>query len=84
MAFRTCSFLFISGNGIAMRWDWCEANPLVSSYVGGLDYSFNQVEEGIKAAIKLGNTTSTLIHGDATNVPLPDDSIDMFFTDPPY
>ncbi|HLA05544.1 MAG TPA: hypothetical protein VJZ16_06150, partial [Syntrophales bacterium] len=32
---------FITGNAIAMRWDWAEENPLAPSYVGGLDYAFS-------------------------------------------
>ncbi|MBO8129693.1 MAG: DUF1156 domain-containing protein [Peptococcaceae bacterium] len=75
---------FITGNAIAMRWDWAEANPLVPTYVGGLDYALSQAEEGIKAAIKLGNQTATILQGNAIEVPLPDDSVDIFFTDPPY
>lgn len=75
---------FITGNAIAMRWDWAEANPLAQSYVGGLDYAFSQAEEGIAAAIHLGKVSATVLQGNATAVPLPDDAADMFFTDPPY
>jgi adenine-specific DNA methylase len=75
---------FITGNAIAMRWDWAEGNPLCPSYVGGLDYAFSQAEEGIAAAAHLGDNTATVLQGNATAVPLPDDSADLFFTDPPY
>jgi adenine-specific DNA methylase len=75
---------FITGNAIAMRWDWAEGNPLVPSYVGGLDYAFSQAEEGIAAAVHIGKSAATVLQGDATAVPLPDDAADLFFTDPPY
>ena len=75
---------FITGNAIAMRWDWAEGNPLVPSYVGGLDYAFSQAEEGIAAAVHLGKSAATVLQGNATAVPLPDDGADLFFTDPPY
>jgi len=75
---------FITGNAIAMRWDWAEGNPLAPSYVGGLDYAFSQAEEGIAAAVHLGKSPATVLQGNATAVPLPDDGADLFFTDPPY
>ncbi len=75
---------FITGNAIAMRWDWAEGNPLCPSYVGGLDYAFSQAEEGIAAAVHLGKSAATVLQGNATAAPLPDDAADLFFTDPPY
>ena len=75
---------FITGNAITMRWDWAEANPLVADYVGGLDFTFKQSEDALVSAIGLDNTTTTVTWADARRHPLPDDSADLFFTDPPY
>jgi putative DNA methylase len=75
---------FITGNAIAMRWDWAEANPLVSDYVGGLDFSFKQSADALASTIALDNTTTTVMRADAANYPLPDDAAEMFFSDPPY
>ncbi len=75
---------FITGNAIAMRWDYAEANPLTPHYAGGLEFAFTKAEESIAAAFKLGNQSATVLQGNATSVPLPDDSVDLFFTDPPY
>lgn len=75
---------FITGNAIAMRWDWAEANMLVPEYVGGLDYSFAQSAEALEGTIALANTTTTVMQANATKHPLPDDAADMFFSDPPY
>ncbi|BAU47455.1 DNA methylase [Sulfurifustis variabilis] len=75
---------FIAGNAIAMRWDWAEANPLVDTYAGGLDFSFKKSEEALASTIAIDNTTTTVMRADAANYPLPDDAAEMFFSDPPY
>ena len=72
------------GMGISMKWDWAEANPLVNEYAGGLDYSYNQALGALNACLYLGSYSTTVMKSDATNLPLPDDSADVFFTDPPY
>ena len=75
---------FITGNAVAMRWDWAEANMLSQDYVGGLDYSFNQSQPALQAMIAIGSTNVTVTASNATKIPLPDDASDLFFTDPPY
>jgi adenine-specific DNA methylase/O-acetyl-ADP-ribose deacetylase (regulator of RNase III) len=75
---------FITGNAIAMRWDYAEANPLTPQYAGGLEFAFKKAEESLTASIHLGKKSATVLQGNATDVPLPDDGADLFFTDPPY
>lgn len=75
---------FIAGNAIAMRWDWAEANPLVSEYVGGLDFAFEKSLSALESCFSLNTGLTTVMKADATDLPLPDDSVDIFFTDPPY
>jgi len=75
---------FITGNAIAMRWDYAEANPLTPHYAGGLEFAFKKAEESLTAAIHLGKSAATVLQGNAINIPLPDDGADLFFTDPPY
>lgn len=75
---------FIAGNAIAMRWDWAEANPLIEGYAGGVNFSFNKAEEAILATLAINNSSTTVMRANATELPLPDDSADMFFSDPPY
>jgi len=75
---------FITGNAIAMRWDWAEANPLVPEYVGGLDYAFSQCLSALQSCLSMNSQTTSVMAADATDLPLPDDAADMFFTDPPY
>jgi putative DNA methylase len=72
------------GMGMAMRWDWAEASPLVPVYVGGIDYAFNQAINGLESCIDINSGSSTVIKSDARTLPLPDDSVELFFTDPPY
>jgi hypothetical protein len=67
-----------------MRWDWAEANPLIEGYAGGFDFSFNKAEEAIQAALAINSASANVVRANATELPLPDDSADMFFTDPPY
>ena len=74
---------FITGNAIAMRWDWAEANLLVADYVGGLDYSFTQAEAALVGTLAVARP-ATVMKADATKYPLPDDAADMYFSDPPY
>lgn len=75
---------FITGNAIAMRWDYAEANPLTPQYAGGLEFAFKKAEESLIAAVHLGKSAATVLQGNAAAVPLPDDAADLFFTDPPY
>lgn len=75
---------FITGNAIAMRWDYAEANPLTPQYAGGLEFAFKKAEESLTAVSHLGKSAATVLQGNATNVPLPDDGADLFCTDPPY
>ncbi|MBN2396705.1 MAG: DUF1156 domain-containing protein [Candidatus Atribacteria bacterium] len=75
---------FITGNAIAMRWDWAEANPLCSEYVGGLDFSFKNGLGALYSVLSINNQSITVRKANATELPLPDDSADLFFTDPPY
>lgn len=74
---------FITGNAIAMRWDWAEANLLAPEYVGGLDFSLRQSEDALAGTVAV-TTPATVMKANATAYPMPDDSADMYFSDPPY
>ncbi|MFQ5455305.1 MAG: DUF1156 domain-containing protein [Nitrospirota bacterium] len=71
------------GMGISMKWDWAEANPLVKDYAGGLDYSFQQALGAIKSLVNFKKQTSVM-SANAVQLPMPDDSADIYFADPPY
>ena len=74
---------FISGNAIAMRWDWAEANPIADGYAGGWDFSFKKSIEAIQATAHI-STPASVLRANAAKHPLPDDAAELFFTDPPY
>lgn len=75
---------FITGNAIAMRWDWAEANLLNDNYVGGLDFAITKADEALISLSSLGDEAAMVIRANAVQLPLPDDSADLYFTDPPY
>lgn len=76
---------FLVGNAIAMRWEYFEANPFILNYSAGIAYQFQQGQGAIQAIINGDFEDSiTVLQQDASKLNLPDDSADLFFTDPPY
>ena len=75
---------FITGNAVAMRWDWAEANLLTDDYVGGLDFAITRSDEALSSLISLGTISGGVNRANAISLPLADDSADLYFTDPPY
>lgn len=79
---------FIQGQAIPMKWDYAEANPLVKDIVGGFEYAMNGFIESLKGDISFSDrfheNDAEVFNESATELPLPDDSIDCVFTDPPY
>ncbi|MDO9538226.1 MAG: DUF1156 domain-containing protein [Thermoplasmata archaeon] len=70
---------------ISMNWDFYEINPFNTE--GGVNWlrRLKGVEEGIEAAELGAKWTPPIIEiADATQHPLPDNSVDVFATDPPY
>jgi putative DNA methylase len=68
---------------LGIVWDYCEANPF-SGATGGVESAFEWVakvcEENERSLFPLGSSNQA----SATNHPLPDDSAQLLFTDPPY
>ena len=73
------------GMGLSMKWDWAEANPIVKSYVGGIDFAFLKGNEALQTIshAEIGRYL-TVLQQNAAELSLPDDSADIFFSDPPY
>lgn len=73
------------GMGISMKWDWGEANPLIDNYAGGIDFSYKTGTSALRSLLnnKIGKENS-VFQLNATELNFPDDSADLFFTDPPY
>ena len=76
--------IFIQSSSIPMRADYAEANPTMRKLVGGLRYQFDStidVLNEISGAIE--KTGSTALRS-ATEQILPEESVDLLATDPPY
>jgi putative DNA methylase len=75
--------VFIQGSGVPMRADFVEGNPL-SPKCDGLEYSVRSVRSALRylSAVRLPSSSPLL--GNALDPILPDEAVDVVFTDPPY
>jgi adenine-specific DNA methylase len=76
--------IFMQGMAIPMRPDFAEANPLMPSLVGGFDYAVEQLTRFLEREASRIPTGGTVHRGSATNIQLPDQSVQIVVTDPPY
>jgi len=66
-----------------MVWDFCEANPF-SKWSGGIENAIEWIIGALKyAQVSLSRSAQVNI-GDARSLPVPDQSAQVWFTDPPY
>lgn len=72
------------GTGMAMVPDFAEMNPLVPKYVGGLEFSLNNIVSFIERESVVQRAGGDVQQGSARRIPLPDDSVPYVVTDPPY
>lgn len=80
---RTCVAQTFGRPTMSIAWDFGEMNPFIGSagdYSEGLEYLIKLIENIQKSVAYSGLSAQT----DAKVIPLPDDSVDLFFTDPPY
>ncbi|MBN8644246.1 MAG: DUF1156 domain-containing protein, partial [Planctomycetes bacterium] len=68
---------------IGMIWDFAEV-PTGSDATGGFSGAMNWVASALEANASLGRTPGHVEQASATNHPLPDDSVAVLVTDPPY
>jgi hypothetical protein len=66
-----------------MVWDFCEANPF-SKWSGGLDNASEWIIASLEYAQKSICDPAHVYSGDARSLPLPDQSVNVWFSDPPY
>lgn len=64
-------------------WDFAETDPTREAYVG-LERAINHVCSVVANVTSLIKNSGQVQQADATNVPLPDASASVWFTDPPY
>ena len=66
---------------LSLSWNFAEINPL-SCFTGSFSYELNQFARTIQVYPMLN--VGRVRPADAANHSLPDDSVDIWFTDPPY
>ena len=70
-------------NALPIVWDFYESNPFgdgSGNFVGALDWVYRVVQNGVSLSGAIGNVEQA----DACSSPLPDESGQVWFTDPPY
>jgi adenine-specific DNA methylase len=69
--------------GLPMIWAFAEVNPLAGAG-GSPESAKSRVMAGMRAVVGARMTEAQVLASDARALPLPDDSVDVFYTDPPY
>jgi adenine-specific DNA methylase len=77
------SMLVAQGAGIPMRADFVEGNPL-SPNCEGLGYSVRSVQSALRHLASTRYQPSSPLLANALDAILPEESVDVIFTDPPY
>jgi putative DNA methylase len=75
--------IYIQGSGIPMRADFVEGNPL-SPHADGLQYSVRSVRSALRHLASTRYQPSSPLLANALDPILPEESVDVVFTDPPY
>lgn len=75
--------IFIQGSGVPMRADFVEGNPL-SPNCEGLGYSVRSVQSALRNLAAVRYQPSSPILANVLDSVLPEESVDVVFTDPPY
>jgi len=75
--------VFIQGSGVPMRADFVEGNPL-SPNCEGLGYSIRSVQSALHHLASGRYEPSVPLLANALDELLPEESVDVVFTDPPY
>lgn len=75
--------IFIQGSGVPMRADFVEGNPL-SLNCEGLGYSIRSVQSALRNLSAVRYQPSSPLLANVLDAVLPEESVDVVFTDPPY
>lgn len=75
--------VFIQGSGVPMRADFVEGNPL-SPNCEGLGYSVRSVRSALRHLALIRYQPSSPVLANALDPILPEESVEVIFTDPPY
>jgi adenine-specific DNA methylase len=80
---RETSAATFGRHALPMLWDFCETNP-ISGSTGSWQSSVNILRGVLEYVSKVSELPGTAMLADARNLPLPDESVDVWFIDPPY
>ena len=72
-----------SKQALQLVWDFCEANPF-SAWSGGYDNAVQWISSVIDRVAQASMSVGQVHLCDARHLPLPDESVQCWFTDPPY
>jgi len=75
--------IYIQGSGIPMRADFVEGNPL-SPHADGLQYSIRSIQSALRSLSTVRYQPSSPLLANVLDAVLPEESVDVIFTDPPY
>ncbi|MDD5453214.1 MAG: DUF1156 domain-containing protein [Candidatus Bipolaricaulis sp.] len=75
--------IYIQGSGVPMRADFVEGNPL-SPNCEGLGYSIRSVQSALRNLSAVRYEPSSPLLANVLDAVLPEESVDVVFTDPPY
>lgn len=75
--------IFIQGSGVPMRADFVEGNPL-SPNCEGLGYSIRSIQSALRRLSIVRYRPSSPLLANVLDPVLPEESVDVVFTDPPY
>ena len=78
-----CPVQALARQALPMIWDFAEANPW-TDVTGSVVSQTNRMADTVGSAIIPSGYTAQTQSSDAANHPLPDQSTDVWFTDPPY
>ena len=78
-----CPNQLFQGNAIPMAWDFCESN-ILSDSSASISLTLHNLGRNATATVIDGAAPATLEQASATEHPLPHQSANVWFTDPPY
>jgi putative DNA methylase len=70
-------------HALSMVWDFAESNPLGTS-TGGWETATESLAATVDSLARVFNMSGQVLQGDACEAPWPDESVNVWFTDPPY
>ena len=78
-----CPTHYLTGNAIPMGWDFGESN-ILSDSSASIRQTLENIARNVEATVIDDVQVGAIQQADATDLPLPDQTAGVWFTDPPY